>query len=207
MVMKDWRSSSAVIFTGLCMCTAQVVSSADPPAAEKKPNVLLITLDTMRADYLSCNGSKKVHTPHLDRLSAGGVNFKRARTSVPLTLPAHASIMTGNYPPVHGVRDNGAYRLPEEQSTLAEILHGQGFETAAFIGAFVLDRQFGLAQGFDHYDEGSWGSVGGLENLAAERSGDAVRDAFEPQPALAEPSRAEDADVVLAVTVPITDNR
>jgi len=167
-----------VVVAGICFCTAQVVSAAEPSIADKTPNLLLITLDTLRADYLSCNGSKKVHTPHLDRLAQGGVNFTRARTSVPLTLPAHASIMTGNYPPLHGVRDNGGYRLAEEQLTLAEILHGQGYETAAFIGAFVLDRRFGLAQGFNVYDEGRWGNAGGLENLAAERSGDAVRDAF-----------------------------
>jgi len=170
--------SFALVVTGICLCTVQLVSSAEPPAAKKKSNVLLITLDTVRADYLSCNGSKKVHTPHLDRLARGGANFTRARTSVPLTLPAHASILTGNYPPVHGVRDNGTYRLPDEQLTLAEILHGKGYETAAFIGAFVLDRHFGLAQGFKVYDEGNWGNVNVLEGLAAERSADAVHDAF-----------------------------
>ena len=176
--MMSRTHSPVLVVAGACLCVAQLVSSAEPPAAEKKPNILLITLDTVRADYLSCNGSKKVRTPHLDRLARGGVNFTRARTSVPLTLPAHASIMTGNYPPVHGVRDNGTYRLPGEQLTLAEILDGQGYETAAFVGAFVLDRHFGLAQGFDVYDEGNWGNIAGLENLAAERSADAVHDAF-----------------------------
>jgi len=170
---------SRILFVaGMCLFFAQLVSSAEPPEAANKPNLLMITLDTVRADYLSCNGSKKAQTPHLDRLARGGVNFTRARTSVPLTLPAHASIMTGNYPPVHGVRDNGSYRLPEEQLTLAEVLHGHGYETAAFIGAFVLDRDFGVAQGFDVFDEGDWGNVNALENLAAERSADAVRDAF-----------------------------
>jgi len=167
-----------LVVAGMCLWVAQLFSSAEPPEAANKPNLLLITLDTVRADSLSCNGSKKVHTPHLDRLARGGANFTRARTSVPLTLPAHASIMTGNYPPVHGVRDNGTYRLPEEQLTLAEVLDRQGYETAAFIGAFVLDRDFGIAQGFDVYDEGNWGTAGVLENLAAERSADTVRDAF-----------------------------
>ena len=176
--MMSRTLSPVLVVAGACLCVAKLVSSAEPPVAAKKPNVLLITLDTVRADYLSCNGSKKVQTPHLDRLARGGVNFKRARTSVPLTLPAHASIMTGNYPPVHGVRDNGTYRLPHEQLTLAEVLDEQGYETAAFIGAFVLDRHFGLAQGFDVYDEGNWGNVNRLENLAAERSADAVHDAF-----------------------------
>jgi arylsulfatase A-like enzyme/Tfp pilus assembly protein PilF len=162
----------------VCLCSVSPVLAVEPSPAVTKPNLLLITLDTVRADHLSCNGSKNAQTPHLDRLARSGVNFTRARTSVPLTLPAHASIMTGNYPPVHGVRDNGSYRLPEEQLTLAEVLDRHGYETAAFIGAFVLDRSFGLAQGFDTYDAGDWSSVSGLENLAAERSGDAVRDAF-----------------------------
>jgi arylsulfatase A-like enzyme/Flp pilus assembly protein TadD len=167
-----------VVVTGICLVAAVLVFAAEPLAADKRPNLLLITLDTVRADHLGCNGSKKVHTPHIDRLAKGGVNFTRARTSAPLTLPAHASIMTGNYPPVHGVRDNGSYRLPEEQLTLAEVLDGHGYETAAFIGAFVLDRDFGIAQGFDVYDEGNWGAVDTLGHLAAERSADAVRDAF-----------------------------
>ncbi len=176
--MKNWNFPSALVFVGLFLCTAQPVFSANPSAAEKKTNVLLITLDTMRADYLSCSGSKKVHTPHLDRLAERGVNFTRARTSVPLTLPAHASIMTGNYPPVHGVRDNGAFRLPEEQLTLAELLRGRGYETAAFIGAFVLDRQFGLAQGFDHFYGGDWSTISGPGDPSAERRGDAVFDDY-----------------------------
>jgi arylsulfatase A-like enzyme/Flp pilus assembly protein TadD len=176
--MMSRTLTTAAALTGICLCAVQFVSSAEPSAADKRPNLLLITLDTVRADYLSCNGSKKVSTPQLDRLARGGVNFTRARTSVPLTLPAHASIMTGNYPPVHGVRDNGSYRLPEEQLTLAEVLGRHGYETAAFIGAFVLDRSFGLAQGFDSYDEGDWSSVSGLESLSAERSGDSVREAF-----------------------------
>ena len=147
-------------------------------AAKPKANLLLITIDTLRADALSCNGSKKVSTPQLDRLARGGVNFTRARSPVPLTLPAHASIMTGNYPPVHGVRDNGTYRLAEEQQTLAEVLDQQGYETAAFIGAFVLDRSFGIAQGFDVYDEGAWGTIDTVGNLAAERNAKVVYDAF-----------------------------
>jgi arylsulfatase A-like enzyme/Tfp pilus assembly protein PilF len=164
----------------LAAAVAAILLSEAPcaPAADDQPNLLLITLDTVRADHLSCNGSKKVQTPQLDRLARGGVNFTRARTSVPLTLPAHASIMTGTYPPVHGVRDNATYRLPEEQLTLAEVLARHGYETAAFIGAFVLDRDFGLAQGFDVYEEGDWGNLNQIENLAAERSADAVRDAF-----------------------------
>jgi arylsulfatase A-like enzyme/Flp pilus assembly protein TadD len=147
-------------------------------AGEDPRSLLLITIDTLRADYLSCNGSEKVETPNLDRLAENGVNFTRARTAVPLTLPAHASILTGSYPPVHGVRDNGSYRLPGGERTLAEILEERGYETAAFVGAFVLDRRFGLAQGFDLYDDQIGADVSMLENLEAERDADAVVEAF-----------------------------
>jgi arylsulfatase A-like enzyme len=170
--------TSKLVIAGICLCGGRLVNGAEPSTANTTPNLLLITLDTVRADHLSCNGSKKVQTPHLDLLARAGVNFTRARTSVPLTLPAHASIMTGTYPPVHGVRDNGSFRLPEEQLTLAEVLAGHGYETAAFIGAFVLDRDFGLGQGFDDYDEGHWGNINTIESLAAERNADAVYDAF-----------------------------
>jgi choline-sulfatase len=169
---------SAVVVASIFVFAAALAFAAEPSVADKRPNLLLITLDTVRADHLSCNGSKKALTPHLDRLARAGVNFTRARSSAPLTLPAHASIMTGNYPPVHGVRINGTYLLPGEQLTLAEVLDQQGYETAAFIGAFVLDRAFGIAQGFDVYDEGDWGNSDTLDDLAAERSADAVHDAF-----------------------------
>ncbi len=147
-------------------------------AGEDRRSLLLITMDTLRADYLSCNGSEIVETPNLDRLAENGVNFTRARTPIPLTLPAHASILTGSYPPVHGVRDNGTYRLPGGELTLAEILEERGYETAAFIGAFVLDGRFGLGQGFDLYDDQIAGDVSMLENLEAERDADAVVAAF-----------------------------
>jgi arylsulfatase A-like enzyme/Tfp pilus assembly protein PilF len=176
--MAHWTHFPAGIVAGICLWSAQLLPAAGPSEGGPGPSLLLITLDTVRADSLSCNGSKTAQTPYLDRLARGGVNFTRARTAVPLTLPAHASIMTGNYPPVHGVRDNGSFRLAEDQLTLAEILGGKGYETAAFIGAFVLDRDFGLAQGFDIYDEGDWDTPIAIETLAAERSADAVYDAF-----------------------------
>ena len=143
-------------------------------AEEVRRNLVLITLDTVRADYLSCNGSTRTRTPHLDALAQGGVNFTRTRASVPLTLPSHASILTASYPPTHTVRDNGSFRLPVEQLTLAEVLASQGYDTAAFVGSFVLDRRFGLAQGFDLYDDRTWSDVSMLENLEAERNAGAV---------------------------------
>jgi arylsulfatase A-like enzyme/Tfp pilus assembly protein PilF len=142
-------------------------------------NLVLITLDTVRADHLSCNGSTSAKTPHLDALARGGVNFTRTRASVPLTLPSHASILTASYPPTHTVRDNGTFRLPDDRLTLAEVLAEHGHDTAAFVGSFVLDRRFGLAQGFDRYYDRTWIDVSILENLEAERNAGAVYAAFE----------------------------
>jgi len=115
-------------------------------------NVLLVTLDTVRADRLGCYGHESAETPTLDSLVARGVRFDDAVTSVPLTLPAHATILTGLSPLSHGVRDNGRYKLAEEHVTLAEVLSSHGYDTAAFVGCFVVDARFGLDQGFDIYD-------------------------------------------------------
>jgi len=141
-------------------------------------NVVLITIDTLRSDYVGYSGSGKVKTPNLDRLAEGGGAFTQTRSPVPLTLPAHASILTGAYPPAHGVRVNGRDRLSEKHTTLAEILKEKGYATAAFVSAFVLDRRFGLAQGFDVYDDQLGEDVGLLENLEAERDGASVAAAF-----------------------------
>jgi choline-sulfatase len=118
-----------------------------------KPNVILFTLDTTRADHLACYGYPDVKTPNLDALAGRGVLFEQAATSSPLTLPAHCSIMTGMYPTYHGVRVNGNTALNEEQTTIAEVLSAQGYRCGAFIGAFVLDGRWGLNQGFEHYDD------------------------------------------------------
>jgi len=116
-------------------------------------NVLLLTLDTTRQDHLGCYGAKGARTRHLDRLAASGVVFDHAVAQAPITLPSHASILTGKNPPEHGVRGNGVYALPASEETLAEILGEAGYATAAVVAAYVLDRRFGLAQGFGHYDD------------------------------------------------------
>jgi arylsulfatase A-like enzyme/tetratricopeptide (TPR) repeat protein len=119
----------------------------------EKPNVVLITLDTTRADHLGCYGHVLPTTPNADALAARGVLFTHASSVAPLTLPAHSSILTGMQPTFHGVRVNGNAALGESQETLAEVLSKVGYETGAFVGAFVLDGRWGLNQGFAHYDD------------------------------------------------------
>ena len=117
------------------------------------PNLVLITLDTTRADRLGAMGDAEARTPALDALAARGAVFERAFSSVPLTLPAHTSILTGLGPNLHGVHDNGRFVVPDSLETLAERLASQGYDTGAFVSAFVLDSGFGLDQGFDVYDD------------------------------------------------------
>ncbi len=120
-------------------------------AARPSRNVLLITVDTLRADHLGSYGYRVSPTPNFDRLAREGVVFEDAISSTPLTLPSHASILTGAYPLSHGVRDNAGFVLPDDETTLAEVLRGAGYSTGAFVGSFVLDSRFGLDQGFDRY--------------------------------------------------------
>ena len=114
-------------------------------------NVLLISIDTCRADRLSCYGYKAETTPNIDALAEQGILFENVISPVPITLPAHSSMLTGTIPPYHGVHDNGGYLLDKPNITLAEILKDAGFITAAAVSAFVLDSQFGIDQGFDTY--------------------------------------------------------
>jgi arylsulfatase A-like enzyme/tetratricopeptide (TPR) repeat protein len=118
-----------------------------------KPNVIIVTLDTTRADHLACYGYPNVRTPTLDALASRGVLFEQCASASPLTLPSHATIMTGMYPTYHGVRVNGNTAVGEAQTTLAEVFSGRGYDTGAFIAAFVLDGRWGLNQGFKHYDD------------------------------------------------------
>jgi arylsulfatase A-like enzyme/tetratricopeptide (TPR) repeat protein len=114
-------------------------------------NVLVVSLDTLRADHVGAYGYAEAQTPNLDALARRGMRFAQATTVVPLTLPAHSSLFTGSFPAWHGVRDNGGFYLGEEQVTLAETLRDRGFRTGGFVGAFVLDRRWGIAQGFERF--------------------------------------------------------
>ena len=115
-------------------------------------NVVLISIDTCRADHLSCYGYNRPTTPNIDAVARDGVLFRQALSPVPFTTPAHSSMVTGTYPPTHGVRLNNGEVLADYNVTLAEILQKAGYQTAAFVGGFPLDSKFGLNQGFDTYD-------------------------------------------------------
>lgn len=117
------------------------------------PNLVLITLDTTRADRIGCYGYEAAYTPVLDSLAAEGVRFDRAMASVPVTLPSHSTILTGVGPTTHGVRDNGIFTLSDDFETVAETLVGAGYQTGGFVSAFVLSRPYGIAQGFTTYDD------------------------------------------------------
>ncbi len=116
-------------------------------------NVLLVTFDTTRADRLGCTGWPSAHTPVLDALAERGVLFDRCIAAAPITLPSHATILTGLQPYHHGARNNGTHHLPPEVVTIAETLADADFATGAVISAVVLDSRFGLDQGFQHYDD------------------------------------------------------
>jgi arylsulfatase A-like enzyme/Tfp pilus assembly protein PilF len=135
---------------GLCLAGVVCLGCRKPPPPR---NLLLVTFDTTRSDHLGCYGRRNARTPTLDGLAARGVLFEQCRTAAPITMPSHSTMMTGLYPLAHGVRDNGLFRLPESRTTLAEILKGRGYATAAATGSFVLDRRFGLSQGFDLYED------------------------------------------------------
>lgn len=136
-------------------------------------NVLLITVDTLRADRLGCFGNDRVKTPHIDSLARKGVLFRRAFAHTPTTLSSHANILLGTTPNYHGVHDNQNFVVREEFLTLAEHLRTSGYASGAFVGAFPLDSRFGLTQGFDVYDD-NYGTSGSQEFSYVERRADVV---------------------------------
>lgn len=140
----------------------------------EQPNVLLISIDTCRADRLSCYGYARSTTPTLDALARQGIRFTNARSPVPLTLPAHSSMLTGLMPPAHGVRDNQGYRLPGRCATLAGVLRAAGYTTGAVVASFVLDSVTGLDRGFDSYHDRFGAEVAG-ENISQRRGDEVTR--------------------------------
>lgn len=148
-----------------------------PVELKDKLNIVLFTIDTLRADHLECYGYEGVKTPHINGLAAEGVRFAHFISQAPLTLPSHCSIFTGTYPLFHGVRDNGGFYLKENHTTLAELLKVRGYRTGAFVGAFVLDSCWGLDQGFDYYfDNFDLTKYRRISLDAVQRRGDEVLD-------------------------------
>src|SRR5580765_7646684 len=125
-----------------------------PPAkSQPRPSVILITIDTLRADHVGCYGAKAVKTPTLDGLAHDGVVFERASSQVPLTWPSHAVILTGTYPFQNGVQDFTGQPLAPQFRSVAQAFQQAGYATGAVVSAFVLDRSWGLGRGFDFYDD------------------------------------------------------
>jgi len=153
---------------------ARLASRRPAPGAV---NVVLVTLDTLRADRLGCYGFTGIQTPNIDGVAREGVLFEQATATAPMTLPAHASILTGLVPPHHGVRDNGGFFLEADKTTLAERLKAAGYATGAFVGAWVLDRRWGLDQGFETYSDRFDLSKYKVVNLGTvQKKGDEVMD-------------------------------
>lgn len=152
---------------------AAVLLGCQPPSVER---VVLVSIDTLRADYVGAYGGV-YPTPNLDAIAASGVRFETAISPTPITLPSHTSLLTGLEPPRHGVRNNTIFRLSDGVPTLAEKMRDAGFATAAFVGAMVLDRQYGLARGFDAYDDRMPPRLAAGDDGFPERTADAVVDA------------------------------
>jgi arylsulfatase A-like enzyme/Tfp pilus assembly protein PilF len=143
-----------------------------------RPNVLLVSIDTLRADRLGCYGAPRAATPVLDALARRGARFPVALSHSPLTAPAHASLLTGLLPPGHGVRDNGAFVLPAHLPTLAADFAAAGWRSAAFVSGFPLDRRFGFARAFEHYDDRLPRGHDTRRQAFIERRADATTDAL-----------------------------
>ncbi len=172
--MNRFRAVFLLLLLGLMVGGGWLFTQSRARAPEM-PNVVLISIDTCRADHLSCYGHQGNTTPNIDAIAAEGIVFENVISPAPNTLPAHCSLLTGTNPPYHGVHDNHNYRLSESNVTLAEILKGQGYTTGAFVSAFVLDSQFGLDQGFDTYDDDLQGVASPARVLNERRAEDANR--------------------------------
>jgi arylsulfatase A-like enzyme/Flp pilus assembly protein TadD len=171
------RSRSFAIFVAALLAAAGLGTLLRGPGGHRLSsgaglNVLLVTLDTTRADRLGCYGHRRARTPRLDRLAAEGVRFENAIADVPVTLPSHASIFTGLYPFEHGVRNNGNFRLADGFETIATLLRQKSYRTAAFVSSFILDRRYGLGRGFETYDDRMGEAPTPGSGLEAERRGD-----------------------------------
>ncbi|MEE8171203.1 MAG: sulfatase, partial [Phycisphaerae bacterium] len=150
----------------LAGCRPDGERAAARPDPATLPNIVLVTLDTVRADHCSCYGYGRDTTPRMDAVARQGVLFEKAYAVMPTTGPSHATLFTSLYPDQHGVRRN-AQTLANGVTTLAEILRANGYETAAFVSSFALERRFGMAQGFETYDDDFRGADCSVRALGA----------------------------------------
>jgi tetratricopeptide (TPR) repeat protein len=164
--------------TGLALVAGALIAACRGRAPRGEPglDVVLITVDTLRADALGAFGNTRASTPWIDRLASGGVRFTRAYAHNVVTLPSHSNILSGRYPFEHGVRDNAGFRFPGSVETLATRLKARGYRTGAFVSAFPLSSRFGLARGFDIYDD-RFLTGAGLGHSDEERRGPATVEA------------------------------
>src|SRR6266436_4147801 len=158
--VRAWSTCRDIMLMRMRMKAILLLAAVATPAlgparsaTGKQPgtNVVVITIDTLRADHVGCYGYKQIRTPNIDALAADGARFERAYTAVPATLPSHTVMFTGTYPMLSGMHDFAANKLNATQPTLASVLKEHGYATAAVIGSAVLDSRFGLNRGFDFY--------------------------------------------------------
>jgi len=167
------RSVLITIVAVFSVTVTTVISSASEPP----PNIIVITIDTLRADHLGCYGYRQVRTPNIDALASDSIRFERAYTPVPITLPAHTVIFTGTYPTLSGIHDFSANRLGAQQPTLASLLKNRGYATGAVVASGVLDSRFGLNRGFDfYYDHFDFNRLQEANLDQMERPGNVVAD-------------------------------
>jgi choline-sulfatase len=173
-LMIGSRSPRLLLSAVLLVLSATALTCRAP----HRPNVLVITIDTLRADHLGCYGFTLARTPAIDKIAREGVRCSNAVSSAPITMPSHTSIFTGLFPPAHGVRDNGAYALGDGAVTLAERLRDAGYTTHAFVSALVLNRRYNLDQGFETYDDDLWSEDDPKMFMIRERQAPKTADRF-----------------------------
>jgi len=168
------RRFHACLFSWLLVVAGSCTQHSEPSTQHAPSDVILITIDTLRADAVGFSGNTKIKTPFLDSLAARGIVFANAHAHNVVTLPSHVNILTGLYPWQHGVRDNAGFVLDPKFPTLASLLHEKGYATGAFVGAFPLDARFGLNHGFDVYDDNYGKGAASTDFIIQERPASAV---------------------------------
>jgi arylsulfatase A-like enzyme/Flp pilus assembly protein TadD len=169
------RCSVALLLISILVSAAYAVSQ--PSSPQTVTNVVVITIDTLRADHLGCYGYRQIRTPNIDALASDGILFRRAYTSVPVTLPSHTVIFTGTYPTFSGIHDFAGNKLGPDQPTLASVLKEHGYATGAVVASAVLDSRFGLNRGFDfYYDHFDFNRLEESNIEEMERPGNVVAD-------------------------------